>query len=145
MRTPRTFEAICTAEQVTVEPAVLPLVVRAGGGSARDSQSILDQLLAGAGPEGVTYASAVALLGVTDSTLLDDMIDALAAGDAGAVYGTVDRVAEAGHDPRRFSVDLLERFRDLILLGAIPIVLLSFAADQALGVAEAGARRRWPA
>jgi DNA polymerase-3 subunit gamma/tau len=114
------LEQICTAEGIAVEPAVLPLVVRAGGGSARDSESILDQLLAGAGPEGVTYARAVALLGVTDAALLDDMVDALAAGDAAAVYGTVDRVAEAGHDPRRFTVDLLDRFRDLVLLGAVP-------------------------
>jgi DNA polymerase-3 subunit gamma/tau len=114
------LEAICTAEGIAVEPAVLPLVVRAGGGSARDSLSILDQLLAGAGPDGVTYSSAIALLGVTDGALLDDMVDALAAGDAAGVYGTVDRVVEAGHDPRRFSVDLLDRFRDLILLDAVP-------------------------
>jgi len=114
------LERICAAEGITVEPAVLPLVVRAGGGSARDSLSILDQLLAGAGPQGVTYARAVGLLGVTDNALLDDMVDALAAGDAASVYGTVDRVAEAGHDPRRFSVDLLDRFRDLILLDAVP-------------------------
>jgi DNA polymerase-3 subunit gamma/tau len=114
------LEKICTAESITVEPAVLPLVVRAGGGSARDSLSILDQLLAGAGPDGVTYARAVALLGVTDAALLDDMVDALAAGDAAVVYGTVDRVVEAGHDPRRFASDLLDRFRDLILLDAVP-------------------------
>ncbi|HJQ42271.1 MAG TPA: DNA polymerase III subunit gamma and tau [Jatrophihabitantaceae bacterium] len=114
------LEAICTGENIAVEPAVLPLVVRAGGGSVRDALSILDQLLAGAGPEGVTYARAVALLGVTDSALLDDMVDALAAGDASAVYGTVDRVVEAGHDPRRFAADLLDRFRDLILLDAVP-------------------------
>ncbi|MEP7178246.1 MAG: DNA polymerase III subunit gamma/tau, partial [Pseudonocardiales bacterium] len=114
------LEKICTAESITVEPAVLPLVVRAGGGSARDSLSILDQLLAGAGPDGVTYARAVALLGVTDGALLDDMVDALAAGDAAVVYGTVDRVVEAGHDPRRFAADLLDRFRDLILLDAVP-------------------------
>jgi DNA polymerase-3 subunit gamma/tau len=114
------LEWICSAEGVAVEPAVLPLVVRAGGGSARDSESILDQLLAGAGPEGVTYARAVALLGVTDGALLDDMVDALAAGDAAAVYGTVERIVEAGHDPRRFAADLLERFRDLIVLDAVP-------------------------
>ena len=114
------LEHIVTAEGISVEPAVLPLVVRAGGGSARDSLSILDQLLAGAGPTGVTYTRAVALLGVTDDALLDDMIDALAAGDAGGVYGTVEKVVEAGHDPRRFSVDLLDRFRDLILLDAVP-------------------------
>ncbi|MDT4920293.1 MAG: polymerase subunit gamma/tau, partial [Pseudonocardiales bacterium] len=114
------LETVCAAEGATVEPAVLPLVVRAGGGSARDSLSILDQLLAGAGPGGVTYGSAVALLGVTDGALIDEMVDALAAGDAASVYGTVDRVVEAGHDPRRFSVDLLDRFRDLILLDAVP-------------------------
>ncbi|MEO8888093.1 MAG: DNA polymerase III subunit gamma and tau [Jatrophihabitantaceae bacterium] len=114
------LETICGAESIPVEPSVLPLVVRAGGGSARDSLSILDQLLAGAGPDGVTYARAVALLGVTDGALLDDMVDALAAGDAAAVYGTVDRIVEAGHDPRRFAFDLLDRFRDLIVLDAVP-------------------------
>jgi len=114
------LEWICAAEGITVEPAVLPLVVRAGGGSARDSLSILDQLLAGAGEEGVTYARAVGLLGVTDETLLGDMVDALAVGDATAVYSTVDRVVEAGHDPRRFAADLLDRFRDLIVLDAVP-------------------------
>ncbi|WP_375497759.1 DNA polymerase III subunit gamma and tau [uncultured Jatrophihabitans sp.] len=114
------LEGITAAEGIAVEPAVLPLVVRAGGGSARDSLSILDQLLAGAGPDGVTYSRAVGLLGVTDSALLDDMIDSLAAADAVGVYGTVDRVVEAGHDPRRFSMDLLDRFRDLILLDAVP-------------------------
>ncbi|TAM84083.1 MAG: DNA polymerase III subunit gamma and tau, partial [Jatrophihabitans sp.] len=114
------LEQICAAEGIAVEPAVLPLVVRAGGGSARDSLSILDQLLAGAGPEGVTYARAVALLGVTDSALLDEMVDALAAGDHAAVYATVDRVVDAGHDPRRFASDLLDRFRDLLVLDAVP-------------------------
>jgi len=114
------LERICAAEGVGVEPAVLPLVVRAGGGSARDALSLLDQLLAGAGPEGVTYARAVALLGVTDDALLDEMVEALAAGDAAAVYGAVDRVVEAGHDPRRFASDLLDRFRDLIIMGVVP-------------------------
>jgi DNA polymerase-3 subunit gamma/tau len=114
------LEAICAKEAITVEPAVLPLVVRAGGGSARDALSILDQLLAGAGEQGVTYQRAVALLGVTDGALLDDMVESLAASDAAAVYGTVDRVVEAGHDPRRFAADLLDRFRDLILLEAVP-------------------------
>ena len=111
---------ICTAEGITVEPTVLPLVVRAGGGSARDALSVLDQLIAGSGPGGVTYAHAVGLLGVTDGALLDEMVDALAAGDAAAVYETVDRVVEAGHDPRRFATDLLERLRDLVVLDAVP-------------------------
>ncbi|RKF25781.1 DNA polymerase III subunit gamma and tau [Micromonospora globbae] len=114
------LEQLCEAEGITVEPAVFPLVVRAGGGSARDSLSVLDQLIAGAGPEGVTYARAAALLGVTDSALIDEMCDALAAGDGAAAYATVDRVAEAGHDPRRFASDLLERLRDLIVLQQVP-------------------------
>ncbi|WP_204946041.1 DNA polymerase III subunit gamma and tau [Micromonospora luteifusca] len=114
------LEQLTQAEGVAVEPAVFPLVVRAGGGSARDSLSVLDQLMAGAGPEGVTYARAAALLGVTDAALIDEMCDALAAGDGAAAYATVDRVAEAGHDPRRFAADLLERLRDLIVLQQVP-------------------------
>ncbi|MGK8487899.1 DNA polymerase III subunit gamma and tau [Nocardia asiatica] len=111
---------ICEQEHVPVEEAVYPLVIRAGGGSPRDSLSVLDQLLAGAGPEGVTYARAVPLLGVTDVALIDDAVEALAADDGAVLFGTVDRVMEAGHDPRRFAVDLLDRFRDLILLRAVP-------------------------
>jgi DNA polymerase III subunit gamma/tau len=107
-------------EGAVVAPAVYPLVIRAGGGSARDTQSVLDQLLAGAGPEGVTYERAVSLLGVTDIALIDEMVDGLAAGDASTVYGTVDRLVEAGHDPRRFASDLLDRLRDLVLLKAVP-------------------------
>jgi DNA polymerase-3 subunit gamma/tau len=114
------IERICDAEGVQVEPAVLPLVVRAGGGSARDSLSVLDQLVAGAGADGVTYRGAVGLLGVTDAALLDDIVDGLAAQDRAAVFETVDRVVEAGHDPRRFAADLLERLRDLVLLDAVP-------------------------
>jgi DNA polymerase III subunit gamma/tau len=116
----RLLEKICDDEGVTVEPTVYPLVVRAGGGSVRDSLSILDQLLAGAGAEGVTYKTAVGLLGVTDDALLDETIDALAAHDAPAVFRAVDRVVEAGHDPRRFATDLLDRLRDLIVLDAVP-------------------------
>ncbi|MDN5858740.1 MAG: DNA polymerase III subunit gamma and tau, partial [Pseudonocardia sp.] len=114
------MEGICAEEGVTVAPAVYPLVVRAGGGSARDSLSVLDQLLAGAGPDGVTYDRAVALLGVTDIALIDDIVDALAAGDRSAVFETVDRLVEAGHDPRRFASDLLQRLRDVLLLQAVP-------------------------
>jgi len=114
------LERNVAAEGVTVAPPVFPLVIRAGGGSARDTQSILDQLLAGAGPDGVTYERAVALLGVTDAALIDDMVDGLAADDASAVYGTVDRLVDAGHDPRRFASDLLDRLRDLVLLRAVP-------------------------
>lgn len=111
---------ICEQEQVQVEESVYPLVIRAGGGSPRDSLSVLDQLLAGAGPEGVTYPRALALLGVTDIALIDEAVDALAADDGAALFATIDRVVEAGHDPRRFATDLLERIRDLILLRAVP-------------------------
>jgi len=114
------LERICAEEGAVVAPAVYPLVIRAGGGSARDSLSVLDQLLAGAGPEGVTYERAVTLLGVTDVSLIDDVVDALAAGDRGAVFEAVDRMVEAGHDPRRFAADLLQRLRDLTLLQAVP-------------------------
>ena len=114
------LERLCQQEGVAVEPAVFPLVVRAGGGSMRDTLSVLDQLIAGAGPDGVTYARAVALLGVTDAALLDEICDALVAGDGAAAFAAVDRVAEAGHDPRRFAADLLERFRDLIVLQRVP-------------------------
>lgn len=114
------LERICAQEHVTVAPEVYPLVIRAGGGSPRDSLSILDQLLAGADDRGVTYDRALALLGVTDIALIDDTIDALATGDGATLFGTVEKVVDAGHDPRRFAVDLLERLRDLILLQAVP-------------------------
>ena len=114
------LQRICDEEGVRVEPAVHPLVIRAGGGSARDTLSIMDQLLAGSDERGVTYERAVALLGVTDVALIDDMVDALAASDGAAVYGTVDRLVEAGHDPRRFASDLLDRLRDLVLLHSVP-------------------------
>jgi DNA polymerase-3 subunit gamma/tau len=114
------LERICADEGAVVAPAVYPLVIRAGGGSARDSLSILDQLLAGAGEEGVTYERAVSLLGVTDVTLIDDVVDALGVGDRAAVFEAVDRLVEAGHDPRRFAADLLQRLRDLTLLQSVP-------------------------
>ncbi|HEX5204790.1 MAG TPA: DNA polymerase III subunit gamma and tau, partial [Actinoplanes sp.] len=142
------LQQLTEAEGVHVEPAVLPLVVRAGGGSARDSLSVLDQLIAGAGPDGVSYSRAVALLGVTDVTLIDEMCDALAAGDGAAAYSTIDRVAEAGHDPRRFASDLLERFRDLIVLQQVPDAvtkgLIDGPADQ-LEAMSAQAGRLGPA
>jgi DNA polymerase-3 subunit gamma/tau len=111
---------ICELENVTVGKGVLPLVVRAGRGSVRDSMSVLDQLVAGAGKDGVTYPLATALLGYTDATLLDDTIEAFAAGDGAAVFSIVDRVVEAGHDPKRFADDLLERLRDLVIIDAVP-------------------------
>ena len=114
------LEEILSNEGVTYEPAVLPVVIRAGAGSARDALSVLDQLLAGSDESGLTYERAVALLGYTDDSLLDEVAEAFAAGDGGAVFRAVDRVVEAGHDPRRFAADLLDRLRDLIVLVAVP-------------------------
>ncbi|KUI41390.1 DNA polymerase III subunit gamma/tau [Mycobacterium sp. IS-1590] len=120
-RTMRTLlEGICQQENVTVDDAVYPLVIRAGGGSPRDTLSVLDQLLAGAEGNHVNYTRALALLGATDVALIDDAIDALAAGDGAALFGVVEAVIDAGHDPRRFATDLLERFRDLIILQSVP-------------------------
>lgn len=110
---------ICEHEKVKVAKGVIPMVVRAGGGSVRDSLSVLGQLLAGAGKDGVSYEIALQLLGFTDGALLDDVVDALAARDAQAIFTTIDRVIDSGHDPRRFAQDLLERVRDLIVLNAV--------------------------
>jgi DNA polymerase-3 subunit gamma/tau len=114
------LERNVAAEGAHVDPLVYPLVIRAGGGSARDTQSVLDQLLAGAGPEGIDYGRAVSLLGVTDVALIDDMVDGLSADDSTAVFGTVEKLTEAGHDPRRFATDLLDRLRDLVMLRSVP-------------------------
>lgn len=111
---------LADVEHVSIAPGVVPLVVRAGGGSARDTLSVLDQLMAGSGDDGVSYDLAVALLGFTHGELLDDVVDALAAHDSASVFAAVDRVIQSGQDPRRFVEDLLERFRDLILVRAIP-------------------------
>ncbi|MEU3773571.1 DNA polymerase III subunit gamma and tau [Streptomyces sp. NPDC032472] len=111
---------VCGREGAKVEDGVLPLVVRAGAGSVRDSMSVMDQLLAGAADEGVTYAMATSLLGYTDGSLLDSVVDAFAAGDGAAAFEVVDRVVEGGNDPRRFVADLLERLRDLVILAAVP-------------------------
>ncbi|MFD8483178.1 DNA polymerase III subunit gamma and tau [Kitasatospora sp. NPDC059673] len=111
---------VCGREGIQVEDSVFPLVVRAGAGSVRDSMSVMDQLLAGAGEAGVTYQMATALLGYTDSSLLDEVVDAFAAQDGATVFQVVDRVVEGGHDPRRFVTDLLERLRDLVILATVP-------------------------
>jgi DNA polymerase-3 subunit gamma/tau len=113
------LEQICKSEGVEVAKGVLPLVVRASGGSVRDALSVLGQLLAGAGKDGVSYDIAVQLLGFTDGALLDDAIDALAARDAATLFATIDRVIESGHDPKRFTADLLERIRDLMIVAAL--------------------------
>ncbi|MFD8920148.1 DNA polymerase III subunit gamma and tau [Streptomyces sp. NPDC059569] len=111
---------VCGKERIPVADGVLPLVVRAGGGSVRDSMSVMDQLLAGAAEDGVTYAMATALLGYTDGSLLDAVTDAFAAGDGAAAFEVVEQVIEGGNDPRRFVADLLERLRDLVILAAVP-------------------------
>ncbi|MBP3949250.1 DNA polymerase III subunit gamma and tau, partial [Corynebacterium sp. Marseille-P3884] len=113
-------ERTVAAEGVTVDENVYPLVIRAGGGSPRDTLSILDQLLAGAGPEGLTYELALPLLGVTDLSLIDATVDALSSRDASALFQAVDDVIEAGHEPRRFAIDLLDRLRDLMIIHAVP-------------------------
>nr|WP_109506109.1 DNA polymerase III subunit gamma and tau [Nocardioides speluncae] len=111
---------LCQREGVAIEPAALPLVVRAGGGSARDTLSVLDQLLGGAGEAGVTHGLAAGLLGYTPESLLDEVVDAFAAGDGASVFGVVDKVIETGQDPRRFTEDLLRRLRDLVIVAAVP-------------------------
>ena len=115
------LQSLCDQEQVAVEPGVLQLVIRAGGGSVRDSLSILDQLMAGASSQsGIEYDRAVALLGYTHAQLLDEVIEALGAKDAPTLFGAVSRVVATGQDPRRFVEDLLERLRDLIVVKAVP-------------------------
>ncbi len=128
------LEKICDLEGVKVAKGVIPLVVRSSGGSVRDALSVLGQLLAGAGSDGVTYDIAVQLLGFTDGALLDEAIDALAARDSTTIFNTIDKVIESGLDPRRFTQDFLERLRDLIIVGAVKEntshVLRDFPEDQ---------------
>ena len=113
------LEKVCESEGVKVDKGVIPLVVRASGGSVRDALSVLGQLLAGAGKDGVSYEIAIQLLGFTDGALLDDAMDAISARDGATLFKTVDRVIESGHDPRRFTQDLLERLRDLMIVDAL--------------------------
>jgi DNA polymerase-3 subunit gamma/tau len=145
---PRTLSdylaGICEQEGVRIDQAALPLVVRAGAGSARDSLSVLDQLLGGAGPDGVTYDVATGLLGYTPDNLLDEVIDAFAAGDGGTVFGVVDKVIESGQDPRRFTEDVLRRLRDLVIVAAVPDApatgLIDAPGDQAERLVQQAAR-----
>jgi DNA polymerase III subunit gamma/tau len=130
-------EEILNSEGVKFDPAVLPLVVRAGAGSARDTLSILDQLLAGSDDSGIRYDRAVALLGYTDATMLDEIVDAFAAGDGAAVFRAVNRVIEGGHEPRRFATDMLDRFRDLIVLASVPDAITTGLLDVPPDRAEA--------
>ncbi|MFJ2771689.1 DNA polymerase III subunit gamma and tau [Streptomyces sp. NPDC087300] len=127
---------VCGREEMTVEDGVFPLVVRAGAGSVRDSMSVMDQLLAGATETGVTYAMATSLLGYTDGSLLDSVVEAFASGDGAAAFEVVDRVIEGGNDPRRFVADLLERLRDLVILAAVPDAAEKGLIDAPVDVVE---------
>jgi DNA polymerase-3 subunit gamma/tau len=135
------MQDILGKEGVAVEESVLPLVVRAGAGSVRDSLSVLDQLLAGSDESGLSYERAVALLGFTDASLLDEIADAFAAADGAAVFRVVNRVIEGGHEPRRFAADLLDRLRDLIVLAAVPDAAASGLLDLPPDRAELMARQ----
>ena len=130
------LERVVAGEGKQIEDAVYPLVVRAGGGSPRDSLSVMDQLLAGSGLEGVTYQRALALLGVTDAALIDKAVDALADQDQAALFGVVDDVIDAGYDPRRFATDLLDRFRDLLIVQAVPDAFERGLVDAPAGTQE---------
>jgi DNA polymerase III subunit gamma/tau len=123
------LEQILASEAVPYEPAVLPVVIRAGAGSVRDALSVLDQLIAGSDPSGLRYDRAIALLGYTDDRLLDEVIEAFIADDGAAVFHAIDHVVEAGHDPRRFAADLLDRLRDLVVLSAVPDAAVSGLID----------------
>ena len=112
---------VCESEGVSADEAALALVARAGEGSVRDSMSILGQLVSGSGPDGLTYEAAVQQLGVTDSALLDDVTAAIAAGDVARLFERISDVVDSGHDPRRFVTDLLERFRDLLVLHVLGV------------------------
>jgi DNA polymerase-3 subunit gamma/tau len=138
------LEKLCQAEGVKVEKGVIPLVVRASGGSVRDALSVLGQLLAGAGKDGVTYEIAVQLLGYTDGALLDDAIDAIGARDTATLFKTIDLLVESGYDPRRFAFDLLERLRDLVIVDALAdqaaTVLRGYPQDQLTRMASQASR-----
>ena len=125
---------VCESEGIAADPAALALIARAGAGSVRDSLSLLGQVISGSGPEGVTYADAVVQLGMTDDALLDDTVDALVAQNGADLLNVIDRVVDAGHDPRRFVADLLQRLRDLIILQHVPEAasngLIEGSADQ---------------
>ena len=135
------LERICESENVRVDPPVFPLVIRQGGGSPRDTLSVLDQLVAGSEDDHVEYSGAAALLGVTENSLLDATVEALAAADGAALFRTVDRVIEAGHDPRRFVSDLLQRMRDLIMVQSVPQAIERGLVDAPGEEAESLARQ----
>lgn len=136
--------AVCESEGVPAEPAALALVARSGQGSVRDAMSVLGQLVSGTGPEGLTYELAVQQLGVTDAALLDDVTDAIAHGDVPRLFVRIADVVDSGHDPRRFVTDLVERFRDLLVLNTLgveqSVPLVDVPADQLPELADRAAR-----
>lgn len=138
------LSSVCEQEHVDVEQGVLPLVVRAGAGSVRDSLSVLDQLLGSAGERGVSYQVAAALLGYTPDALLDEIVDSFAAQDAKGVFGAIDKVIDVGQDPRRFAEDLLQRLRDLVIVAQVPDAvrtgLIDAPEDQAERFTQQAAR-----
>jgi len=113
------LQGLCESEGIKAEPAAVALVARAGAGSVRDSQSVLGQVIAGAGPEGVTYVETVSQLGFTDETLLTRVVDAIATGNGSEIFTLIDEVVSSGHEPRRFATDLLERLRDMVIVTQI--------------------------
>ncbi|MFM7213124.1 MAG: DNA polymerase III subunit gamma and tau [Actinomycetota bacterium] len=133
---------VCESEGIVADAAALTLVARAAGGSVRDSLSILGQLASGAGPQGLDYDSVAAQLGVTDHALVDATVDAIASGEGARLFTVIDQVVDAGHDPRRFATDLLQRLRDLIVLSAMSsddAVALLDASDAELDAMRAQA------
>ncbi|WP_073707365.1 DNA polymerase III subunit gamma and tau [Glutamicibacter sp. 0426] len=147
------LQVLCERESVAVAEGVLPLVIRAGGGSVRDTLSVLDQLIAGARDGSLDYETAVALLGYTHSTLLDEVTLSLHESDGAGLFGAIDRIIQTGLDPRRFVEDVLERFRDLIIAKAMPEglekILRGVPEDQLealrlqAGLVGAGELSRW--
>lgn len=135
--------SVCAAEGIEAEASALALVARAGGGSVRDSLSILGQVIAGCGPQGVTYAEAAGQLGLTDDALLDEAVDAIVHGRGAELFTVLDRTLDAGHEPRRFTTDLLERLRDLVVIkhvpGAVDSGLIDAPVDQVERMAEQAA------
>jgi DNA polymerase III subunit gamma/tau len=127
---------LCESEDVELEQSAVPMVVRAGGGSVRDTLSVLDQLIGGSDANGVTHSLAGSLLGFTPDNLLDEVIDAFAAADGASVFGVVDKVVETGQDPRGFAEDLLRRLRDLVIVAAVPDAVAKGLVDAPPGQAE---------
>ena len=120
---------LCHEEEILADPAALALIARAGAGSVRDSQSVLGQVIAGSGPEGITYAQTVSQLGFTDEVILGQVVHAIAGGDGAALFHLIDQIVNSGHEPRRFAADLLERLRDMVVVNQVPDATISGLFD----------------